>query len=99
MASYGSCSRTDSLVTRRALTILTDEPLEKVATVADHFLQVKGEVEGPRLAALTSPPPPEAASGEIASLTAPVATLTATVARLEASLKGGTGMPIRVFHF
>lgn len=80
-----------SPVTRAALAILPDsEPLEKVATAADRFLQAKGAVEGTTLAALTSPPapaPPDAASGEIASLTASVATLTATVARLEASIQ------------
>ena len=77
-----------SPVTRAALAILPDnESLEKVATAADRFQQAKRDVEGPSLAALTPPPPPESASGEIASLTASFATLTATVARLEASLQ------------
>ena len=77
-----------SPVTRAALAILPDnEPLEKVATAADRFLQAKSDGEGTSLAALTPPPAHEPAPGEVASLTASVATFTATVARLEASLQ------------
>ena len=77
-----------SPVTRAALAILPDnEPLEKVATAADRFLQAKSDGEGTSLAALIPSPAHEPAPGEVASLTASVATLTATVARLEASLQ------------